>query len=299
MESNLDSRLRLAYQARLHLHADPQTNVYRLFHGYSEGHPGLVIDCFGDVAIIENRGASSEEIETAALVIEELWGFLSIVLKERGESPKALLGTLPSSPAVVLEDGLRYHVETWAPRNPGIYLDARPARSWLRDNSDGRRILNLFSFAGSLGVAAMAGGALGVTHVDTQKRALRRCEQNHGLNDQAIGSRDLQRQDVRKMLRQAARSSRRFGGVIVDPPPAVAGNALTPMSLAPLVGRVIAPGGWMLCFFHHDKESWDVLEATTAEALGRPSKVIWRGCSGDDFPESVPERDLRLSVLQL
>ncbi len=291
------NRIREAYQRREALHADPQTTTYRLFHGYSEGMPGLAIDRYDDVAVIESKGADSEALLVAFDALRTFESFSCIIAKERGEPPKALLGTLPGSPAVVLEEGLRYQVETWAPRNPGIYLDARPARSWLRDNSEGRRILNLFSFAGSLGVASMAGGALGVTHVDTQKRALRRCEENHRLNDQAIGSRDLQRQDVRKMLRQAVRSSRRFGGVIVDPPPAVAGNALTPMSLAPLLSKVIAPGGWVLCFFHHDSRSWDVLEAATTDGLGWPSKVIWRGRSGSDFPESSPERDLRLSVL--
>ncbi len=200
VEAELEERLRRAYEARLSLHEDPQLEAYRLFHGYGEGGPGLLIDRYGDVALIENRGASASEVEIAAKVLQELETFSCIVLKERGKEPRALLGTLPSTAVAIVEHGLLYSIETWAPRNPGLYLDARPARAWLRENSEGRRVLNLFSYAGSLGVAAMAGGARGVIHVDTQKRALKRCSENHRLNGQRTDARDLKRLDVPTML---------------------------------------------------------------------------------------------------
>jgi 23S rRNA G2069 N7-methylase RlmK/C1962 C5-methylase RlmI len=162
----------------------------------------------------------------------------------------------------------------------------------------------LYSYAGSLGVAAMAGGAKAVTHVDTQKRALGRCQDNHRLNGQRTDARDLERLDVTKMLRKAAAARRTFGGVIVDPPPpgvggATASGAETPIGLASAIAPVVAPGGWVLCFFHHDPRAWDELEAGMAEALGRACEPLWRGRSGADFPESTPERDLRLSALLL
>lgn len=302
MGAELEERLRRAYEARLRLHEDPQLEAYRLFHGYGEGGPGLLIDRYGDVALIENRGAEAGDVEVAAKVLQELETFSCIVLKERGKEPRALLGTLPSTPAAILEHGLLYSIETWAPRNPGLYLDARPARAWLRENSEGRRVLNLFSYAGSLGVAAMAGRARGVIHVDTQKRALKRCQENHKLNGQRTDARDLERLDVPTMLRRAAASKRRFGGIIVDPPPPGMGRAdtaLTPETLAPALAKVADAGAWILCFFHHDSRSWDELEAAMGSALGRPYEAIWRGRSGFDFPESSPERDLRLSALRL
>ncbi len=295
-------RLLQAYDARSRLHDDPQTTAYRLFHGYGEGGPGILIDRLGDIALIENRGAEAHEVEVAAGFLRGIGQFSTIILKERGDPPRALLGTLPSGPSIVLELGLKYWVEPWAPRNPGLYLDARPAREWLGSNCEDRRILNLYSYAGSLGVAAMAGRARGVIHVDTQKRALARCQENHKLNEQRTDARDCERLDVAKMLRKAAQSKRRFGGIIVDPPPpgvSAGEDIATPITLAPLLAKVADEGAWVLCFFHHDSRSWDELEATMGDALGRPYKAIWRGRSGEDFPESSPERDLRLSALQV
>ncbi len=299
--TDLSERLAQAFEARSSLHDDPTTTAYRLFHGYGEGGPGILIDRLGDTALIENRGADREDVETAASFLKSLGLFQTIVLKQRGSQPSALLGTLPSEPSKVLELGLAYWIEAWAPRNPGLYLDARPARAWLRDNCKDRRVLNLYSYAGSLGVAAMAGGARGVIHVDTQKRALARCQENHKLNDQRTDARDCERLDVEKMLRKAASKGRRFGGIIVDPPPPglSAQDVATPISLAPLLAKVADEGAWILCFFHHDKRSWDELENTMGEALGRRFEPLWRGRSGRDFPESSQERDLRLSAFRV
>lgn len=304
MDVPLEENLRRALEARAPLAADPQTTAYRLFHGYSEGCPGLVIDRFGDVVIMEDRGAGEESVEAARAFLAESGEIQTVVLKGRGVEPKAVVGTLPSEATVVLEEGLSYQVEPWAPRNPGLYLDARPARTWLRQHSEGRRILNLYSFAGSLGVAAMAGQARGVTHVDTQKRALARCQENHRLNGQRSDARDLERMEVRKMLRKAASKGRTFDGIIVDPPPPDRSptsrrDVETPISLAPLLAKVAAPNAWILCFFHHDSRSWDELEAAMGKALERSWESVWRGRSGIDFPEDTPEKDLRLSALCL
>jgi 23S rRNA (cytosine1962-C5)-methyltransferase len=288
-----------AYQAREPLHQTPELEAYRLFHGYSEGLVGLEVDRYGDTAIITSKGADASLFAAVADCLFELGAFPTIIAKERGKPPLAIRGTLPSAPQVVLEHGLRFAVETWAPLNPGLYLDARPARTWLREHSQGMRILNLFSFAGSLGVAAMAGGARSLTHVDTQKRALKRCGANHALNAQHVDHRDLVCEDALRFLGRALSGSRRFGGVIVDPPPNREGKRqggnLSPIALAAKTLPLVEPGGWILCFFHHDERSWDELEAGGFEAVGTELDVTWRGQSGSDFPEVDEHRRLRLS----
>jgi 23S rRNA (cytosine1962-C5)-methyltransferase len=291
--------IRRAYDARVLLHEDPGLDTYRLFHGYSEGLPGLEIDRYGDTAILTSKGADTGHFQEVADCLGVLGNFGTIVGKERGKELQALRGELPSEAQVVREAGLRYSVEAWAPLNPGLYLDARPARAWLRENSRDHHVLNLFSFAGSLGVAAMAGGAASVTHVDTQKRALKRCAANHALNSQRVDHRDLVCEDVLRYLAKAAGGRRRYGGAIVDPPPRREGStqtgALSPAALAAKLAGVVEPGGWILCFFHHDERSWAELEAGVCEAVGRPLRVCWRGRSGSDFPEADERRALRLS----
>lgn len=299
--------VRQAWSARAALHSDPLTTAYRLFHGYSEGHPGLEIDRYGGVAVIGSRGDEFAMREAVAQTLLELHDFSCVIDAPRGGVVQAIRGTMPSEPTIALEAGLRYSTEVWAPRNPGLYLDARPARSWLRENSEGRRVLNLFSYAGSLGVAAMAGGALSVTHVDTQKRALSRCAVNHRLNDQRIDARDLVRMDVAKYVRSLSGSARNparsFAGVVIDAPPLPAhahvdAEGLSPIGLARGVCQAVELGGWILVFFHHDARSWDVLEEAFCKASACRLSPQWRSQSGIDFPQSHQEQDLRLSAFR-
>ncbi len=301
--SKISDDIRRAYGARERLHSSRDTDVYRLFHGYSEGAPGLEIDRYGDALVITSKGAEDIDYQDVASCLAQLGDFSSIIAKERGKEPRAIMGELPSVASVVVEAGLRYSIEAWAPSNPGLYLDARRARAWLRENSSGRRLLNLFSFAGSLGVAAMAGGAASVTHVDTQKRALKRCLANHELNDQRVDHRDLVREEVVQFLARSASGKRRYGGVIIDPPPTREGStqvgSLGPMSLAAKASSLLEPGGWLLCFFHHDERSWDELESAVGVAVGRSLKVLWRGQPGIDFPEPDQRRTLRLSCFEV
>ncbi len=300
--TTLSENISQAWQSRQALH-NSDTTTYRLFHGYSEGCPGLEIDRYGEVAVIASKGASEAEFAEAAQALLKHHAFRCVVGKTRTESPYALVGTLPTEAAQVEELGLHYQVEVYAQRNPGIYLDARPARQWLKDNSEGIRVLNLFSFAGSLGVAAMAGGALSVTHVDTQKRALKRCAVNHALNGQTVDSRDLIALDVPKYLKKLAGSKRRFGGVIVDPPPYKPGSKsdarnLNSVGLARMALAGLADKGWMLSFFHHDPRSWDALEAAVCDTSDEALEVVWRSHSGPDFPEKDATQTLRLSAFR-
>lgn len=200
---------------------------------------------------------------------------------------------------------LRFAIEPARPGNPGLFLDARPARAWIRAHSRGRRVLNLFAFTGSLGVAAAVGGAASVTHADSARTALRACRHNHELNRVPMDDRDLARVNIYQHLRRKAAARQRFDAIIVDPPP-LTGLALRsdrtpgkrgPFALAPLVSRMLAPGGWILCFFHRDPRAPEEFEQEFVDAAGVPLDVIWRGQSGPDFPETSPARKLRLAAL--
>lgn len=293
----LAEKIRQAWDRRAELHADSQTEAYRLFHGWNEGLVGLEIDRYGEFVLMSSKGADAKCFAVAAEALQSLHEFECIASKLRDQSPQAVIGTLPTSTFSVLEQGLHYNIEFHQPRNPGLYLDARPARAWIRDHSRDRHLLNLFSYAGSLGVAGMAGGARSVTHVDTQKRALARCQENHERNEQKISGRDLACEDVFAYLRKAKK--RRLGGIILDPPPQKDSPAGRDMSaLAALAADMLAEEAWMMCFFHHDSRSWEELNESIIECAARPLKLVWQSRSGSDFPESDERRVLRLSVFQ-
>lgn len=311
---SLQESITAAWQRRAPLHAAPALDAYRVFHGWGEGCPDLEIDRYGAVLTIEHRPHLRDHIPEVVAALDACQRFEHIVVRPRGAAPYVLRGPMtsetdatnetPARALVVHEHGLRFLIDPMRPGNPGLFLDARPARQWIRAHSKDRRVLNLFAFTGSLGVAAASGGARAVVHVDSARSALDACRANHACNDLPIDARDLARMNIYQHLRRQSAGRQRCGGIIVDAPP-LAGPALHgdrtpggrgPIALAPLVARMLEPGGWMLCFFHHDERDHDQLERAVQDTAGVALDVLWRGESGPDFPESTPQRKLRLTA---
>ena len=293
-----------AWQARASLHEAPDLDAYRVFHGWDEGCPGLAIDRLGEVATIAYRPGCADRLDEAVAGLDACRRFACIVARPRGQVGFALRGSVPDAPLVVHEHGLRLIVDPARPRNPGLYLDARPARQWVRASSGGRRVVNLFAFTGSLGVAAAVGGALSVVHVDSTATALAACRENHALNQVPCDQRSLARVNVYQHLRRQQAGRQRCGGIILDPPP-LDGPALradrTPggrgvLALVPLVTRMLAPGGWLLCLYHHQPRAHDEIDRAVQRASQVPLIPVWRGQSGADFPERDPHRKLRMTA---
>ncbi len=308
---NLGLTLREAWSRRQPFHDDPNIDTYRIFHGHTEGCPGLDIDRFGRVAVIwtDHPDAETEIVRDTLLRLD---GFDTIVVKpsrrRREITADSEAGCLrPDTPPEqtrfeVLEYGLRFHVEPFVGQNCGLFLDARPARQWIRENSTGRRVLNLFSYTGSLGVAAAAGGAASVTHVDGKHNALERARANHDLNDLPVDDRSLFRGNIYTHVPRAVSSGQRFDAVILDPPPTlprIKGHKPQGQdysTLARFATELLDEGGWVLCFFSRfDRSRQEYEDQVTTASAGR-LQPLWRGTSGDDFPEQNPEAKLRLTA---
>jgi len=291
-----------ALQRRAALFAQADLDAFRLFHGWSEGCPRLEIDRWGPALTIEARETTAE---LALAVAEHLAGRLecdSITLKVRGREPSTVHGIAPGT-VIVREGRLRFAVEPQRPHNPGLYLDARGARRWLLESSSERRILNLFAFTGSLGLAASLGGARSVTHVDSQASALDRLRRNYRLNELRIDDRDLVRLNIYQHLRKRGAQRQHYDGIIIDSPPYAPHKDRTPgergvFALARLARAMLAPGGWMLCFFHHLPEPRDELEAKIVRDCGGDLQIAWRGESGEDFPETSPAHKSRMTAFR-
>jgi 23S rRNA (cytosine1962-C5)-methyltransferase len=296
----LSAAINRAWQRRAPLHRDADTDAYRIFHGWTEGGPGIEIDRYGDAALIDYRDRVGHLVDGVAATLATLPGIRLVVGRPRSGEPAALVGDMPAEPVPVCEGGLRFLIEPWRPGNPGLFVDARAARAWLRDHARDRAVLNLFAFTGSLGVAAAIGGARRVVHVDSQRSALARCLANHALNGVPIDDRDLARVNIYQHLKRVAARRKRWGGIVLDPPPPPrrddAGKALE--KLAALTAPTLDPDGWLLCFFHHSDRSRDDHEQAVLAAAGVPLEVAWRGTSGDDFPETDPNRKLRLTAFR-
>jgi len=311
--STLSPLIAQACARREALHRDPEQNAYRLFHGYGEGYPGVAVDRYGDVALITHKESLEEDLgELATALGPELRERCPTVIAKSHRhldwnaealSVGVLRGELPRAPVPVLDGGLRLLATPHSHTSNGLFLDSRPIRTWLRENSRGRRILNLFAYTGSLGVAAAAGGARSVVHVDKKKGPLSLARENHRANDLSVDARNFMAGDVYQHLPRAARSGASFDGIILDPPPRVhrrkgaTGAASQDFAeLAKLSCALLAPGGWLLCFFHRFDRSRAEFEAEVLSHSGCPLEVLWRGGSGEDFPEPNPEHALRVTA---
>jgi 23S rRNA (cytosine1962-C5)-methyltransferase len=314
MDAVMTEAICSAWQRRQCLHEDPEIDTYRVFHGFSEGCVGLNIERFGDLAVVflHNPDLKSK-LEAIVDAVDACFSPSRVILKERFREGggfheargRMLRGTPPMGPVEVKEAGLRFLIDPLLAPNVGLFLDARPARAWLRANGRGRRVLNLFAYTGSLGVAAAAGGARSVTHVETQWNSLRRVQENHALNGLPIDERDLVRGDLYVHLPRASRGGQRFDGIILDPPPHVperGGRARSGQDLSTLseiCTKLLNPGAWMLCFFHRASGTRSACEEQVIAAAGAPLSVRWRGTSGEDFPEQDPERGLHLTAFEM
>jgi len=165
-------------------------DAHRLLHGrggYIAGWEHLAIDLFPPVMLVTFYGAderNSALVEGLLEGIASLPGVTSLVVQERhlpGAPKRAVVGHIPDN-FTAHESGLRYQLNLERNQNHGFFLDMKPGRDWVRANSEGKHVLNLFSYTCSLSVAAMAGGAESVTNLDMASGALTTGRANHRLN---------------------------------------------------------------------------------------------------------------------
>jgi 23S rRNA (cytosine1962-C5)-methyltransferase len=308
----LPQQIRDAWQARGTFHADPETDCYRLFHGYSEGLPGLSIDRYGPCAIINKKVDLPLSDAELVRTLTSLFPFEKIVLKSHqrvdargGIRVSYLLGSPSSEPLRVKEHGVAYFADLDNLHSNGLFLDARPARRWLRRNATSRRIYNLFAHTGSLGVAAMVGGAKEVVHLDKSQDALDKVRLSYEFNALRHDGRALLKGDLYYHLPRAIKWGKKFQGIILDPPPFIAPPVRAPdhkpsgqdfTTLIHLTSQLLDAGGWLICIYHDFQKSHDECDEEIVRSSGGTLKAVWRDRADADFPEVDPNRWTRMSA---
>ncbi len=197
----------------------------RLLNSEASGTPGLVFELYGKHGVAYDYGIDiGQELQGVAADWLKEFKWKSIVLLDRtrpGEEGRVdsvvAAGTAPEK-MEVREGSLRFLVEPQHPRNVGLFLDTRELRTWLRENSSQTRVLNLFSYTCSLGLAALAGGAEEVVNVDISQRYLDWGRENLQLNGLPEEKCRFMRMDSERYLDWAAKKNHTFDQIILDPP---------------------------------------------------------------------------------
>lgn len=302
-----------AWQDRNNLNQSDEFDSWRVFHGYTEGAKGVVIEKFGTMALVEYKEDIREDLNAIKDALLKLFPFTLILAKgdqSTGLRLKhrmfALHGDLSHAPEFAKEYGVYYGLLPDAMHNCGLYLDARPVRKWLANNSEGRRVLNLFSFTGSLGIAALKGGAKAAIHLDKSKALLPRIQKNYEKNGIDLGTRSFIQGDIYKHLPKAIKNGQRFDGIILDPPPKVYKSPYSEHKpqgqdfsrLVSLCSNLLNPGGWLICLFHRYDATWDESDNEIIESSSNTLKMTERFTSECDFPDINVDRKLRVTVFE-
>ncbi len=185
-------------------------------------------------------------------------------MNNRGQDPNTnqfwSLGEVPEQ-WTSTENGLNYELRTNQGLSPGLFLDQRTNRAWVKENSSDLRVLNLYSYTCGFSVAAAAGGAKEVCSVDTSAKFLEWGKRNFEINNLDPKKFEFWAQDCLLFLKGTAKRKRQFDLIIVDPPSF--GRSKDQVfkiekdwgELLDLCNEVIAPQGKIL--FSTNYEKWD------------------------------------------
>jgi 23S rRNA (cytosine1962-C5)-methyltransferase len=226
-DDRMPSLLEAAIAARAALLDARHQGAVRLFSGFFEGAPDLVVDCYGGTLVLHNYAdppAAGEAAIAAAtrFLTERLPWVRAVIVKARNAPTLAerhgvlRLGAKPDTR--VREHGVWYALDLLMQRDAGFYLDTRNLRAWAIRQLAGKSVLNTFAYTGSLGIAAMAGGARRVVQTDLKREYLNIAKTSCTLNGFPIIKADFLAGDFWMRISQMKRAGERFDCVFVDPP---------------------------------------------------------------------------------
>jgi 23S rRNA (cytosine1962-C5)-methyltransferase len=284
----------------------PETDGYRLVHAEGDGLPGLVVDRYANVLVLQATTAGTEASRPLWLpALRALFPAASIlqrndVASRHGEElpleDELLAGAPPPGRVPFLERGMTFLADLSGGQKTGFFLDQRENRHLVRGLAASRSVLNLFSYSGAFGVAALAGGASRVTHVDVSGSALSLARENHAANGQDLSLVETVEADAFDDLRARVARSERWDVVVTDPP-AFAKKTLDVdracrgyKDINRLALKLLAPGGLLLACSCSGPVSADlfqkVLFAASLDA-GVPARILERRGAGPDHPVSI------------
>jgi 23S rRNA (cytosine1962-C5)-methyltransferase len=227
-DTTLPDCLAAALSARTPLLAeDPQhTGGWRLFNGFTEGWPELTVEVYARTLVLHNHARPAEIGQPAAalaqaLCLERLPWLGGVISKARhGASAderrgRRLWGVADTR---LREAGVRYALDLGLNQDTSFYLDTRGLRDWARQTLAGQTVLNAFAYTGSLGVAALAGGAARVVQLDRSRAFLNLAKASYALNGYPIRRGDFVAADFFGAAARLRRAGARFDCVFLDPP---------------------------------------------------------------------------------
>lgn len=304
-ENFFTERLVMAFEMRKSIGVadNPANNTYRLVHGEGDNLPGLVIDCYGETAVMQAHSVGMHVCRNIiAKVLMNVMGerIKNVFYKsettlpfkaELGQENGFIYGRSENNTAV--ENGLKFNVDWLKGQKTGFFIDQRENRSLLERYSKGKTILNMFCYTGGFSFYAMRGGARVVHSVDSSAKAIELTNANVGLNFPEDKRHVAYCEDAFKFLDKADDV---YDLIILDPPAfAKHRNALhnalkgyTRLNLKAM--QRIRPGGILFTFSCSQvvtKDNFRNAVFTAAALAGRKVRILHQLHQPADHPVNI------------
>lgn len=299
------TRLRNAWALRtcLGLTVNPE-NAFRLVHGEGDFLPGLVVDVYGDTAVMQ---AHSPGMHFARNIIADALTTLAdgriknVYYKSETTLPyKASLDPQNQyikggfTTDIAIENGLKFRVDWLRGQKTGFFVDQRDNRSLLEHYSNGRNVLNMFCYTGGFSVYAMRGNARKVVSVDSSEKAIRLTEANIELNFPGDTRHEAAAEDAFKYLSSISKGD--FDLIVLDPPAfakhrSAIKNALRGYQrLNAKALEKIAPGGIIFTFSCSQaitREQFRLAVFSACAQTGRKVRILHQLTQPADHPVNI------------
>lgn len=295
----LVARLTRAHEMRARLHDAP---YYRLVHAEADGLPGVVIDRFDDIAVIQPNAAWAEAmLGDLVSAVQEVTGVGTVLKNASGrarglegldDQSAVLAGEAPTAPVPVAMNGAIYMADLLGGQKTGLFYDQRPNHAFAARLSKGARVLDMFSHVGGFSLAALASGADHALAVDGSEPALSLAAE--GAARMGASERfTTRRGDAFDVMEALAAEGAQFDVVICDPPAFAPTKQAMEKGLrayervARLATPLVAPGGYLvLCSCSHAADLNKFRSACTRGIgrAGRMGQLIHTGFAGPDHP---------------
>lgn len=315
-ESFYEKRLTAAYNMRKSLKLISSVNdTYRLVHGEGDDLSGLIIDIYGKTAVIQSHTVGMHTDKSLIVnALKKVYNentLENIYYKSEGTLPyKADLQfsdyyiyggqnqdgeqNVVNTQNVALENGLKFRIDWLKGQKTGFFIDQRENRTLLEKYSEGRHVLNMFSYSGGFSVYALRGGAKEVVSVDSSSKALSIAEDNVLLNFQGENRHTVSSEDGFKYLSDIPQD--KYDLIVLDPPAfakhrGAINNALQGYKrLNHLALTKIAPGGILFTFSCSQaitKEQFRLTVFSAATLSGRKVQILHQLTQPADHPINI------------
>ena len=290
-----------AYHLRKQLIDFSHTNIFRLLHAEGDFFPGVIIDIYHKVAVVQILIKGTENIMKYIFDALNQIGFDHIYIRTKSTTQRLEEVTTPSGwvnephpmPIEAIENGIKFLVDVETGQKTGFFIDQRESRKLLGKFSKNKSVLNTFSYSGGFSLYALEGGATLVHSVDSSKEAIELCDRNVKINDASNTTHTSFVADVFDYLKNTEVD---YDIMVLDPPAfaknsrAVANAARGYKNLNLIALKKIKPGGIIFtfsCSQHIDRDLFRKIVFSAAADAKRNVRVLEQLTQPEDHPINI------------